>query len=452
MAVYYQLNLLQEAAMLKTAITLVRIFGVAGIILLTAIPLKADGVISMEGTGSISLGKTFIKTASNHQLTANLGLSGADVAVYNDAIAPVGYQGAWSDGIIAIKSMLALLGLTYEEITYNDLNYSTQNFSDLYKVMLFPGGTTRWYDLWISLHGKERIRSFVNNGGGYLGICAGAYFAVDKTWWDGVFYDDNEDYNAYGELTGCDLDLFPGTGTGPITGIADYFDEGYAMESVSFNSSIPMISSYKTAPYSESILYYGGPYFTIDPGAEADVLATYDYNGLPAIVACRYGQGKVVLFGPHPEIEEDSDRDGVKIDREDQMNDNGSDWNLMLYVLNWLMDRTVAHAIFGPDTLTVAPGETLGPIGMTRTNTGTDYESFYSQGYVVAPGGKTAWRSQILLGLSPGETRSGLFYTPIPLWSGEGSFIWGEVLFDIYGNTIEDRSFNFTIKRPASAF
>lgn len=270
-------------------------------------------------------------------LKAAYALNGADVALYNDSIAPVGYSGVWQDGIIAIKNMLTTIGLTYEEINYKDLNYSTQDFSSLYKVILIPGGYAQWYNYWISKAGKERIRNFVRSGGGYFGICAGSFFAVDRAVWEGTTYDDNAGYNAYGELTGYDLDLFAGAGTGPINEIADWDGEGYNMTTINFQNENTVLTNYKPVPYTEDILYYGGPYFSLDSGAGVEVLATYNYNGQPAIIAFNYGSGKVVLSGPHPEIEEDSDRDGVTIDREDEMDDNGSDWELVLHILNWLM-------------------------------------------------------------------------------------------------------------------
>ncbi len=243
-------------------------------------------------------------------------LNGADVALYNDSIAPSGYSGVWQDGITAIKNMLTTKGFTYEEITYKDLNESTQNFSNLYKVILIPGGWAPWYNYWISKAGKERIRNFIQKGGGYFGICAGAYFACDRIVSFGVLYDDNCSYNAYGELTGYDLDLFPGIGTGPINEIANWPD--YKMTTINFQTENTVLKGYKQIPYTEDMLYYGGPYFTSDTGSQVEILGTYNYNGQPAIVAFNYGSGKVVLSGPHPEI-------------------GGPNWDLAKYMLNWLM-------------------------------------------------------------------------------------------------------------------
>jgi glutamine amidotransferase-like uncharacterized protein len=271
----------------------------------------------------------------------SFALNGADVAIYNDAIAPAdpvtgaSRSGAWQDGITAITRMLTWMGLSYEQITYEDLNDSTLDLSTLYKVLLFPGGWAYWYSYWISLSGKERIHSFVQNGGGYFGICAGSFFAARKNVWEGVFYGDNAFINAYGELTGVGLDLFPGTAVGPINGIAPW--PTYEMTTIDFPNQTEILADYKKAPFSEVILYYGGPYFTPDPGVEVEVLGNYRYNDQPALIALGHGSGRIVLTGPHPEIEEDSDRDGVTIEGEDEMDDKGSDWELARHLFNWLM-------------------------------------------------------------------------------------------------------------------
>lgn len=274
----------------------------------------------------------------------SFALSGADVAIYNDAIAPVDPEtgtersGVWQDGVAAIKCMLAWMGLSYEEISYEDLNNSSQDFSSLYKVLLFPGGFAYWYNYWISLSGKNRIRNFVSSGGGYFGICAGSFFASDVVAWEGTSYDDESMYNAYGELTGYDLDLFSGTATGPIGGIAPW--PTYDMTTINFEQESDALSDYKPVPFPEYILYYGGPYFTPNEYTDVQSLGDYDYNGKPALVAFTYGSGRVVLSGPHPEIEEDSNRDCVTIDGEDEMNDEGSDWELATYLIKWIMKTT----------------------------------------------------------------------------------------------------------------
>lgn len=267
-----------------------------------------------------------------------IALQGANVALYNDSKAPI-KKGAWQDGLTAIKSMLTNLGLTYEEISYTDLNSSSQDFSSLYKIILFPGGYAPYYNWWINSTGKERIRTFVRNGGGYFGICAGAYFAVDRVAWGGMVYDDSAGY---------DLDLFQGTGAGDEDKITDYYAGNWSMLTFNFNTTNTVAPNYKAVPYTEDIIYLGGPYFTADSGTAFEVLATFADNGQPGIIAFQYGSGRVVLSGPHPEIEEDSNRDGVTIQGEDSLNDNGSDWELTRHILNWLIDPANSQTIAVP--------------------------------------------------------------------------------------------------------
>ena len=383
-----------------------------------------------------------VTTCFSHASSVNVAfaLNGADVAIYNDS-RPGKYlydYGVWPDGVTAIKNMLTTSGRTYEEISDSDLNYSTQDFSSLYKVILFPGGYATWYNYFINKTGKERIRSFVKSGGGYLGICAGSYFAVDKVEWGGVTYDDESGY---------DLDLFPGTGVGDIKKIADYYAGKWIMYTFNFENENSILSSYKTVPYSEDIIYLGGPYFSTDKGSESKVttLATFADDGQPGIVAFQYGSGKVVLFGPHPEIEEDSDRDGVTIDREDTMDDKGSDWELVRHILNWLETPIVSHILTPPSKATVSRGSTLGPFTIEETNNDSSYHNFYVQSYITRPDKTTANFGKISTGLDGGKSRTHSHYLSITTRSELGTFTFGVKLTDTSGNLFDNDSFEFTV-------
>ncbi|MDO8142589.1 MAG: BPL-N domain-containing protein [Candidatus Brocadiales bacterium] len=378
-----------------------------------------------------------------------LALNGADVALYNDSRSGtyMNDYGSWPDGVTAIENMLKTLGRSYEKINDSDLNYSTQNFSSLYKTIIFPGGYAYWYNYFINKAGKERIRNFVKNGGGYYGICAGAFFASDRIVWEGIPYDDYVHTNKYGELTGYDLDLFPGTSTGPINEIANWNAEVWNMTTFNFQKENSVLSKYKTIPYSEDIIYIGGPYFSIDKDAESkvEVLATYNYNGEPAIVAFEYGSGKVVLSGPHPEIEEDSDRDGVTIDREDKMDDKGSDWELVRHILNWLETPIISHTLTTPSKTTVTKGGTLGPFTVEETNSISSNYNFFVQPYVTKPDKTTVNFSKISTGLDGGKTRTHSQYLSIPTRSELGTFTFGVKLTDTSGNLFDNDSFEFTV-------
>lgn len=48
------------------------------------------------------------------------------------------------------------------------------------RLLIIPGGRDCFYHTALDGAGTEKIRSFVQEGGGYLGICAGAYFAASS--------------------------------------------------------------------------------------------------------------------------------------------------------------------------------------------------------------------------------------------------------------------------------
>jgi glutamine amidotransferase-like uncharacterized protein len=233
------------------------------------------------------------------------GLEGADIALYNDTALP--YGGAWPEGLEAIKAMLTAYGYTYEDITPADVN-STDDLNSLYKVIFFGGGWAGGYNQYVERSGYRNIRNFVANGGGYFGICAGSFFASQIVIWQPDKESPFEVYNRE-----YPLDLFPGIGKGVVpdiigwnepTGCDSGITEGAAMTVVSVDTAVlPGVE-----PFLE-ILYYGGPLFIPRPSAipNVTVAATYDLPGspadkAPAMILFPYGEGRVFLTGPHPEI------------------------------------------------------------------------------------------------------------------------------------------------------
>ncbi|EST36669.1 hypothetical protein [Streptomyces roseochromogenus] len=49
-----------------------------------------------------------------------------------------------------------------------------------------------------------------------------------------------------------------------------------------------------------SVYFQDGPVFLLDVGADARILARYDYGAPAALVAC-FGAGRVAVTGPHSE-------------------------------------------------------------------------------------------------------------------------------------------------------
>ncbi|UCF04832.1 MAG: hypothetical protein JSV33_13040 [bacterium] len=227
-------------------------------------------------------------------------------------------RGADADCKTAAQKMFEWMGYKVQRISPNQINTGSLDGFDL---ICFPGGNMYYYSQDISVNGKQRIKQFVSGGGGYIGICGGAYFAAERVFWRGDLLDMTP------------LSLFRGAATGPINQIYQYPDYGMCRLDIAILDH--PITSGEDA--SMSVLYYWGPYLSPNTGFEFDVICDYHVTGSHAMVAFEHGQGRVFLTGAHPEFEEDSDRDGVEFC--DVFDDQGSDWDFMKKAARWCLKK-----------------------------------------------------------------------------------------------------------------
>lgn len=161
---------------------------------------------------------------------------------------------------------------------------------------VFPGGADLFHVEKLNGAGNAAIKNYVKNGGRYIGICGGAYFAsaaleFAKNW-------PNVD-----EISGTrELNLIDTIATGPIQ---DYCDMGQAMPAAydsvcQLEYSPPNGDSRKITGH-----YSGGPYFHFNKADSIDceIIARYaDITESPAaIIHKQLQQGQVLLIGPHLE-------------------------------------------------------------------------------------------------------------------------------------------------------
>lgn len=175
-------------------------------------------------------------------------------------------------------------------------------------ILCFGGGFDLGYMK--SLNGAVgcgKIKEFVNLGGNYLGICAGAYFATDY-----VEFDLNGKLEVKGERG---LNFLNAKSIGPINKLFKYNsdDEAVAIK-IKFNDSY-----FEDLSKLDYFLYLnGGPYFLFNHESSLNcvkVLANYkneildhsetmiDASNQPAIVESLVGNGKCLLSGVHFEFD-----------------------------------------------------------------------------------------------------------------------------------------------------
>ena len=158
-----------------------------------------------------------------------------------------------------------------------------------YDVLIHPGGSGSGQSKALGDEGRQRVRKFVKDGGGFVGICAGAYLASAEYPWalkllDARVIDDEHWARGVGEVK---LRL-PSAGRDALgtdqTTSAIYYENG------------PLLGPAKNAdiPDFESLATFETEIRTND--APVGVM-----KGTTAIARGEFGEGRVVCFSPHPE-------------------------------------------------------------------------------------------------------------------------------------------------------
>lgn len=248
----------------------------------------------------------------------NLPDCSGSIDPFDDGITTIGIyvdSGAAPACVTAARNMFEWMGYTIALLDADYVNSKDMRHIDLF---YFPGGSAGPYVLEITSRGKDKIRSMIQAGSGYIGTCAGGMFAAEIQIWKGTRYSRGN------------LGIFTGNAIGPIPEIFD--DPGIGMCQVNLHKPHPITNS---QPDSVWIMYYTGPFFVPGSAANIRIIGTYEITGRPALVALEYGKGRVFLTGPHPEWEEDDDRDSVSYF--DNYDDLGSDWPLMRSATRWCL-------------------------------------------------------------------------------------------------------------------
>ncbi len=205
------------------------------------------------------------------------------------------------DGLGVYKGSLEQIELTVKKLIPS--NYVVERISPAKvifypwekkcAIFIIPGGANIPYTWALNGIGNKKIKRYVENGGSFLGICAGSYYA-------GSYVDFAKDTNL--EVQGeRELAFFPGIVRGPILAAYDYYSRSGARNAKLIWESNKGFSKGELF----TILYNGGGYF-VDASSYRDVsvLASYDLKEkLPAIIKCNIGKGVAILSGVHFEYD-----------------------------------------------------------------------------------------------------------------------------------------------------
>ena len=161
-------------------------------------------------------------------------------------------------------------------------------------ALVLPGiiGNNSPYNDQLDFETHKAIRDYVENGGVYVGICAGAYYASNR-----ITY--HPPWMSQEKTRKPGLDLFNGAAKGPISFLAKQsVEEGpndCMVTTISFNTASGARKVTGTA-------YGNGPMYFPDDSADLEVIARYeDVPGKPiAIAARKVGKGLALFVGVLP--------------------------------------------------------------------------------------------------------------------------------------------------------
>lgn len=181
--------------------------------------------------------------------------------------------------------------LVQEIQTIDPYVLSNEAWEEECQLLIFPGGRDIPYDRSLKGKGTAKIKQFVENGGSFLGICAGGYFGAAE-----VIFEKGTALEVHETRELC---FYPGAAIGTL-----YPERPFMYE----KESGAHASWLSTAEGSLHLYYNGGCAF---PQAESyehvTPLASYlDAEKQPAIIHCKIGKGNVILSGVHFEMSVDS--------------------------------------------------------------------------------------------------------------------------------------------------
>jgi|GEM_PF-460546 len=172
-------------------------------------------------------------------------------------------------------------------VTLTGAEVGTLNLS-AYDVLVFPGGTGGGQSKGIGEAGLKNVREYVRNGGGYVGICAGAYLACSNFSW-GLGILNAGTVSSKWQRGQAILELETTSDAKPVLGeVKDVFKVRYNNGPILKPWTRTDIPAYTTlAVFRTEVAKNGSP-----EGVQVNS---------PSHAIASFGKGRVFVSSPHPE-------------------------------------------------------------------------------------------------------------------------------------------------------
>ena len=335
--------------------------------------------LSLVAIVSIILIPSFQFSESKAQKTVYI-----DIAVYPSIVPAIkvleyALQYGWTIGSIHYQFNISEISMM-EAAGRGAKPLSVENY-DVFVI----GASARQYIHGIDSRWKDNVRNFVASGGGYVGICGGANEAsqgmqnpstiIDRIIDAGVlgianvYVNDNQEqewqylYKSAGLEGGvpiaCEIKDHPILNVSPDNPRIIRYEGGPGMYPA--DKTDPLLGEIvPIAVYAEEVSEKAPIHFWKKVGGEWQIEAPVvtDVKGEYAAIATTYGEGRVALFGPHPEertvlgghVEEFLGRSKYTLFRKDYLykwvDGKEVDWSYNW----WMLRRAVAWAAGIPDS------------------------------------------------------------------------------------------------------
>ena len=193
--------------------------------------------------------------------------------------------GTGGQGVPAVNRILGGEGMRVVPIGAEEIAAGSL---DEFDVAVFPGGSGSKQAAAIGSQGRERVRQFLERGGGYLGICAGAYLCTSGFDWGLKVLDAKTVSPRWQRGAGMlEMELTP-------AGRDVLGDHPAPLEVRYHNGPVITRAEVEAVPDYEVWAYYRTEVAKNDTPAGVMIDS-------PAIAAGRFGQGRILFVSPHPE-------------------------------------------------------------------------------------------------------------------------------------------------------